>query len=105
MGNKAPQGVVIDQCKAMQNAIAIVFPNTRHRWCLWHIMKKLPEKLSGYNKDKEIKHGLKKLVYDSSSVMDFESGWAKYIDNYDLQLNEWLYLTYLKKGIDGFHAI
>jgi len=25
----------------MKNAIEIVFPDTRHRWCLWHIMKKL----------------------------------------------------------------
>ncbi|XP_027362561.1 protein FAR-RED ELONGATED HYPOCOTYL 3-like [Abrus precatorius] len=30
---KAPNGIVTDQCKAMQNAIAIVLPNTRHR-CL-----------------------------------------------------------------------
>jgi len=45
MGNKVLVGIVTDQCKAMQNAIEIVFPNTRHHWCLWHIMKKLPEKL------------------------------------------------------------
>ncbi|XP_022860879.1 protein FAR1-RELATED SEQUENCE 5-like [Olea europaea var. sylvestris] len=28
--------------------IAIVFPDTKHRWCLWHILKKLPEKF-GYH--------------------------------------------------------
>jgi len=53
-------------------------------------MKKLPENLSGYSKYREIKHGLKQLVYYSSSVLDFESGWAKYLDIYDLHLNEWL---------------
>lgn len=31
MSNKAPQGIVTDQFKAMSNAIEIVFPNTRHR--------------------------------------------------------------------------
>jgi len=31
MSNKAPQGIVTDQSKAMSNAIEIVFPNTRHR--------------------------------------------------------------------------
>jgi len=94
MGNKAPEGIVTDQCRAMQNAIEIVFPNTRHRWCLWHIMKKLPEKLVGYSKYKEIKHGVKELVYESDSAEDFENGWAKFIEKYDLQLNEWLYTLY-----------
>jgi len=94
MGNKALEGIVTDQCRAMQNAIEIVFPNTRHRWCLWHIMKKLPEKLVGYSQYKEIKHGVKELVYESDSAEDFENGWAKFIEKYDLQLNEWLYTLY-----------
>ncbi|XP_004515955.1 protein FAR1-RELATED SEQUENCE 5-like [Cicer arietinum] len=33
LGN-APLGIVTDQCKAMKNAIELVFPTTRHRWCL-----------------------------------------------------------------------
>ena len=52
MSNKEPLGIVTDQCKAMKNAIEIVFPNARHRWCLWHIMKKVPEKLQGYSRYK-----------------------------------------------------
>jgi len=44
MGNKAPDGIITDQCKAMKNAIVVVFPNTKHCWCLWHIMKKVPKK-------------------------------------------------------------
>ncbi|KAI5430378.1 hypothetical protein KIW84_034820 [Lathyrus oleraceus] len=52
---KAPLGIVTDQCKAMKNVIELVFPTTRHRWCLWHIMKKIPEKLSGYGEYKRIK--------------------------------------------------
>ncbi|XP_020271447.1 protein FAR1-RELATED SEQUENCE 4-like [Asparagus officinalis] len=42
------QGIITNQARAMKNAIEIVFPNTRHRWCLWHIMKKLSEKLERY---------------------------------------------------------
>ncbi|KAI5388572.1 hypothetical protein KIW84_074311 [Lathyrus oleraceus] len=55
MLEKALLGIVTDQCKAMKNAIELVFPTTRHRWCLWHIMKKIPEKLSGYGEYKRIK--------------------------------------------------
>ena len=78
----------------MQNAIEIVFPNTRQCWCLWHIMKKLPEKLVGHTKYKEMKHGVKQLVYESDNAEDFEIGWAKFIEKYDLQLNECLYTLY-----------
>jgi len=59
MSNKAPHGIVTDQCKAMKNAIKIVFPNTRHKWFPWRIMKKVSEKLQGYSSYKQIKHDMK----------------------------------------------
>jgi len=34
MSLRAPMEIVIDQCKAMQNAIEVVFLNIRHMWCL-----------------------------------------------------------------------
>uniref|UniRef100_A0A8I6YF02 Protein FAR1-RELATED SEQUENCE n=1 Tax=Hordeum vulgare subsp. vulgare TaxID=112509 RepID=A0A8I6YF02_HORVV len=56
MSNNPPNAIITDQCKAMQNAIGEVFPMARHRWCIWHIMKKIPEKLSGYEKYENIKY-------------------------------------------------
>ena len=97
MSNRSPEGIVTDQCKAMQNAIEIVFPHTRHRWCLWHIMKKIPEKLQGYSQYKRIKCELKKLVYESVNVLDFESGWSEFLMKYELQNNEWLGTLYEDK--------
>jgi len=72
----------------MKNAIGIVFPNTQHLWCLWHIKKKAPEKLLRFSKFKDIKHDLKLLAYESSSASDFECGWANFIANFQLQSNE-----------------
>ncbi|XP_076915284.1 protein FAR1-RELATED SEQUENCE 5-like [Bidens hawaiensis] len=40
----APKVVVTDQDPTMKQAIASVFPNTRHRLCMWHIMKKVADK-------------------------------------------------------------
>ncbi|XP_076958452.1 protein FAR1-RELATED SEQUENCE 5-like [Bidens hawaiensis] len=37
----APAVVVTDQDPAMKRAIEDVFPNSRHRLCIWHIMDKL----------------------------------------------------------------
>ncbi|XP_076904306.1 protein FAR1-RELATED SEQUENCE 5-like [Bidens hawaiensis] len=40
----APKVVVTDQDHVMKQAIAYVFPNTRHRLCMRHIMKKVADK-------------------------------------------------------------
>uniref|UniRef100_A0A2N9F1B9 SWIM-type domain-containing protein n=1 Tax=Fagus sylvatica TaxID=28930 RepID=A0A2N9F1B9_FAGSY len=40
----APKAIITDQCQAMRWAIEIVFPETVHRWCIWHITMKLPWK-------------------------------------------------------------
>jgi len=61
MGNRAPDGIITNQCKAMKNAIVVIFPNTTHWWCLWNIMKKVQEKLGGLTTFKSIKHGLKEI--------------------------------------------
>ena len=79
MSNRPPKGIVTDQCKAMQNAIEFVFPNVSHRWCLWHIMKKIPKKLQGYGQYKQIKHAMKTIVYESTNVDEFLSSWENFI--------------------------
>ena len=37
MSGKHPSTIFTDQDAAIAAAIAFVFPNTRHRLCLWHI--------------------------------------------------------------------
>ena len=81
---------VVYEFQKMLNAIGEVFPNTKHRWCLWHIMKKVPEKLQSYINYKTIKSELKRLVCDSITVADFELEWQAFIEQYDLNTNDWL---------------
>lgn len=90
MLGKAPVGIVTDQCKAVQNAIELVFPTTRHRWCLWHIMKKIPEKLNEYSEYKRIKSAMEGAVYDTHTTTGFEEKWCSFIDKFMLQQNDWL---------------
>ena len=40
-----PKLVLSDQDPAMRQAILQVLPESRHRLCMWHIMKKLPIKV------------------------------------------------------------
>ncbi|XP_073219650.1 protein FAR1-RELATED SEQUENCE 8-like [Cicer arietinum] len=89
LGN-VPLGIVTDQCKAMKNAIELVFPTTNHRWCLWHIMKKNLEKISQYSEYKKIKFALKEAVYDTITKEALEEKWCSFIDKFELQQNDWL---------------
>ncbi|XP_022845329.1 protein FAR1-RELATED SEQUENCE 5-like [Olea europaea var. sylvestris] len=95
---EAMQAIITDQDRATQNAIEIVFPNTKHRWYLWHILKKVSKKF-GYHVDKCLIFGaIHGLVYDSQSKKEFEEGWMAMIDTYTLQENNWLSGLYKTRG-------
>ncbi|XP_022864853.1 protein FAR1-RELATED SEQUENCE 5-like [Olea europaea var. sylvestris] len=90
MNGQAPNGIITDQDRAMQNAIQIIFPKAKHRWCLWHILKKLPEKF-GYHKAKgPIMHAIHVLVYDTLSCEEFEEGWLNMLDQFESRDLDWL---------------
>ncbi|XP_071687053.1 protein FAR-RED IMPAIRED RESPONSE 1-like [Rutidosis leptorrhynchoides] len=90
MSGRAPNAIITDQDQAMKNAIEIVFPQAYHRWCLWHIMKKIPDKFRKHKKYKSIKYHLKKAVYDSLTTGEFEVAWKTMIGRYKLEKNRWL---------------
>ncbi|XP_028120564.1 protein FAR1-RELATED SEQUENCE 6-like [Camellia sinensis] len=90
MSDAPPKTIITDQCRAMQNAIEIVFPQARHRWCLWHIMKKISEKLRGYSQYESIKVAFSNAVYDSFTIDEFEEYWEAMIENFNLNDNKWL---------------
>ncbi|RYR37946.1 hypothetical protein Ahy_A09g042862 [Arachis hypogaea] len=48
MGRKAPKGILTDQCASIQRAIELCMPIIIPWWCIWHIIKKIPNKLNGY---------------------------------------------------------
>ena len=45
MDGVAPRLIVTDEDASMKAAIEEVLPTTIHRLCMWHIMRKLPEKV------------------------------------------------------------
>ena len=59
----------------MQKVIENIFPTIRHQWCLWHIMKKVPEKLRAFKEREGIISLLLYVVYDSLSPTVFEEAW------------------------------
>ncbi|KAG2674878.1 hypothetical protein I3843_13G139600 [Carya illinoinensis] len=58
---------------AMKAAIALVFPDTRYRYCLWHIMRKLPEKLGSHAAfNAGLKTSIQSTLYDSQTCEEFK---------------------------------
>jgi hypothetical protein len=90
MSNRQPRAIVTGQAKPIQNAVEEVFPDARYRWCLRHIMKKLPEKSGGYEEYGYIKTTIGKAVYDSLTITDFEGSWMRMLERYDISDNDWL---------------
>ncbi|XP_021764023.1 protein FAR1-RELATED SEQUENCE 5-like [Chenopodium quinoa] len=45
MGGREPNFLITDQDPAMKIAVNSVFQQCEHRFCMWHIMKKLPDKV------------------------------------------------------------
>ncbi|KAK9198736.1 hypothetical protein WN944_013922 [Citrus x changshan-huyou] len=91
MGGKHPIAILTNQDKAMKAAISIVFPNSRHRFCMWHILRKIPEKLSYViKKDESFMRIFNDCVYNSWLEEDFEKKWWNMIGEFELEGNEWL---------------
>jgi hypothetical protein len=97
MNGQAPKAIMTDQDKAMKNAIAIVFPGSRHRYCMWHIMKKLPEKFGSHANFDGIKSAINKCLYDSQTCEEYEENWKDLLEKYNLHDNAWLDGLYMDK--------
>ncbi|XP_076930607.1 protein FAR1-RELATED SEQUENCE 5-like [Bidens hawaiensis] len=87
----APKVVVTDQDPTMKQAISLVLPNSRHRLCMWHIMKKLTDKVSAaLCNNEDFKCKICDIVWmDAISQSEFETQWELIMKEYDLETNNW----------------
>ncbi|XP_076917291.1 protein FAR1-RELATED SEQUENCE 5-like [Bidens hawaiensis] len=84
--------VVTDQDPAMKQAISLVLPNSRHRLCMWHIMKKLADKVGAtLCNNEDFKRKIFGIVWTNAiSQSEFEMQWELIMREYDLETNKWL---------------
>ncbi|XP_058181196.1 protein FAR1-RELATED SEQUENCE 5-like [Rhododendron vialii] len=91
MGERPSISIITDQDLGMKGDIAKVFPNTRHRLCLWHIKKKFVKKLSQvYYKISKFKKDMKDCIRRTYKKEDFEERWMLLMKENGLESNEWL---------------
>ncbi|GAB4850821.1 hypothetical protein Ancab_039917 [Ancistrocladus abbreviatus] len=86
---KAPQTILTDQNVWLKEAIASEMPDTKHAFCIWHIIAKFSDWFSaplGSRYDQWKAEFCR--VYSSEIVEDFEDGWKEMVDRYGLQSNK-----------------
>lgn len=94
MGNKHLITIFTDEDKAMANTIEIVFPQTRHRLCTWHIAKNATQPLAGLYTKPEFSKYFNKCFYGCLSESEFEDTWDHMIKTFKLENHSWLQKLY-----------
>lgn len=94
MNDTPPPSIITNCCHDVAIAVKKVFPNARHRFCLWDILNELPEKLEGMEKKDEMISTFNTLAYDSVTMPDFDKEWQEMIQQFHLEGNEWLSKLY-----------
>ncbi|XP_059297162.1 protein FAR1-RELATED SEQUENCE 5-like [Lycium ferocissimum] len=95
MCGKPPVSITTDHDRVIRLAVSQVFPETRHRFCKWHIFKECQEKLSHVLSEHiNFEAEFHKCVSLMESIEEFEACWFTLIDKYDLGKNEWLQAIY-----------
>ncbi|KAL8508585.1 hypothetical protein ACS0TY_019004 [Phlomoides rotata] len=95
MHGQAPKVILTDQDPALNEAIAEVLPDSRHCFCLWHILSKIEEKLGCVIRQHEnfIKK-IYKCILRSQTEEQFEKRWWKMVETFDLRTDKWIESLY-----------
>ncbi|ESQ47733.1 hypothetical protein EUTSA_v10022007mg, partial [Eutrema salsugineum] len=91
MSGKQPKTILTDQSAAMANAIVNVFPETKHRLCVWHIYQNAAKKLSHvFHGAEQFATDFGKCVYDHEEEEDWLLAWHDMLKKHKLTEDKWL---------------
>lgn len=95
VGDHLPQVIITDQSKILNEAVAEVFPNTQHCFCLWHVLSKIPENLGSIvNRHEIFLAKFHKCIHHSWTEEQFEKRWWKMVERFEMRELEWVQLLY-----------
>ncbi|ESQ50111.1 hypothetical protein EUTSA_v10001905mg [Eutrema salsugineum] len=99
MRDQSPVSLVTDQDRAIQIAVAQVFPGARHCINKWDVLREGQEKLAhvclAYP---SFQVELYNCINFTETIEEFESSWSSIIEKYDLGRHEWLSSLYNARG-------
>ncbi|XP_074271059.1 protein FAR1-RELATED SEQUENCE 5-like [Silene latifolia] len=100
MGGKEPEYIITDQDPGIIKSVPLVFKTARHRFCMWHIMNKMPSKFgvsrSDYN---EFMCKINDIIWDDElEAAEFDGIWEQIIEDHGVGVNDWFADTYVIRG-------
>ncbi|XP_074306280.1 protein FAR1-RELATED SEQUENCE 5-like [Silene latifolia] len=101
MSNKYPVCIINDQDRGIKAGVKTLFGDkTQHRYCMWHIMKKLPDKIGTtlYRETNFMKELCSCVWAEDIELPEFEERWCSVISSYGLTDNEWLDTMFDKRA-------
>ncbi|XP_074300297.1 protein FAR1-RELATED SEQUENCE 5-like [Silene latifolia] len=107
MSDKYHLCVITDQDRGIKAGVKTVFGDkTQHRYCIWHIMKILPEKIGTtlYKETNFMKELCSCVWAEDIERAKFEERWCSIVSSYDYPAINGL-LRCLTKGLPGFQHI
>ncbi|KAI5337448.1 PREDICTED: FAR1-RELATED SEQUENCE [Prunus dulcis] len=94
MSGRPPQTIITNQCKAMQSALAEVFPRAHHRLSSSHVMQSILENMGAIQEYEAFQMILSRTVYDSIKVDEFELAWEHMIQRFGIRDHEFIQTLY-----------
>ncbi|WCJ43399.1 FAR1-related sequence 5 [Euphorbia peplus] len=88
-----PHVIITDQDQAMTKAIAQCLPKTFHRYCIWHILKKFPEKTNVAFMQNNYEF-FRNCIWASEYEEEFDRRWFEELERSGQTYNEWLRKMY-----------
>lgn len=86
MHQKCPTSIITDGDREMCEAVKAVLGDITHRWCTWHVDRKIASNLKPPSSS-----ALKSLVHTEFALEEFEDKWKEFISSNDaLKDKNWL---------------
>ncbi|XP_074298678.1 protein FAR-RED IMPAIRED RESPONSE 1-like [Silene latifolia] len=99
MGGKEPKYIITDQDAGILKAVPLVFKTARHRYCMWHIMNKVPSKYGMARDDYSV--FIKKLnaiIWDEDiEPAEFDTKWEEIGREHNVNNIDWFQEMYAKR--------
>ncbi|XP_065871093.1 protein FAR1-RELATED SEQUENCE 5-like [Euphorbia lathyris] len=90
MGGKAPQTIFTNEDQEIENAIALVFPRSCHRLCIWHILQNASLYLGSLDSNSEFRHLFYKMLQKCESEEEFDKIWNQMRDSFEaIRTHNW----------------
>ncbi|XP_074312353.1 protein FAR-RED IMPAIRED RESPONSE 1-like [Silene latifolia] len=100
MGGKEPNYIITDQDPCILKAVPLVFKKARHRFCMWHIMNKVPTKYGVTREDYIVFiRKINTIIWDEDiEAAEFDARWEEIGEEHGLNNIDWFKEMFSKRN-------